>query len=212
MHRTNSGLARRVTSVIRSSISSSPRPTRRRATRSSPKHCGSRYGAELIDRVGPSIIMTHSAGGPFGWLVANERPNLVKAVVSFEGATAPLVGPGGAAGTALPNLKNMPIMYLLAERGGRDGRPIIDALTQSGAKAELIDLKDRGILGNSHFAMFENNRRQVFEVIRGWIEQRVPANTNTSTAGCRISQLPTSNLQLPRNEFGNWELVVGSLT
>ena len=138
------------------------------------------YGGELIDRVGPSIVMTHSAGGPFGWLVANERPNLVKAVVSFEGATAPLVGAGGAPGTPLLNLKNMPIMYLLSERGGRDGRPIIDALTQSGAKAELIDLKDRGILGNSHFAMFENNRRQVFDVIRGWIEQRVTPTTSTA--------------------------------
>jgi pimeloyl-ACP methyl ester carboxylesterase len=134
------------------------------------------YGAELIDRIGPSIVMTHSAGGTFGWLVANERPGLVKAVVSFEGATAPLVGAGGQAGTPLPNLKDMPVMYLLSERGGRNGRPIIDALTQSGARAQLIDLKDRGILGNSHFAMFEKNRRQVFEVIRGWIEQQVPAS------------------------------------
>jgi len=64
-------------------------------------------------------------------------------------------------------------MYLLAERGGRNGQPILDALTANGARAELINLKERGILGNSHFAMFENNRRQVFEVIRGWIEQRV---------------------------------------
>ena len=40
------------------------------------------------------MILTHSAGGPFGWLVANERPNLVKALASFEGATAPLVGAG----------------------------------------------------------------------------------------------------------------------
>jgi pimeloyl-ACP methyl ester carboxylesterase len=136
-------------------------------------------GAELIDRIGPSILMTHSAGGPFGWLVANERPNLVKAVVSFEGATAPLVGQGGAAGTPLPNLKGMPIMYLLSERGGRPGKPILDALLQSGARAEVIDLKDRGILGNSHFAMFENNRRQVFDVIKGWIEQRVPAGTSS---------------------------------
>ena len=140
------------------------------------------YGAELIDRLGPSVIVTHSAGGPFGWLVANERPNLVKGVVSFEGAPAPLVGVGGAGVTAvapvpLPNLKGMPIMYLLADRGGRNGQPILDALTASGARAELINLKDRGIFGNSHFAMFENNRRQVFEVIRGWIEQRVPASS-----------------------------------
>lgn len=139
-------------------------------------------GAELIDKIGPSIIVTHSARGPFGWLVANERPNLVKAVVSFEGGAAPLVGQGSAPGMLLPNLKNMPIMYLLAERGGRNGGPVVEALTQSGAKAELINLKDRGILGNSHFAMLENNRRQVFDVIRGWIEQRVPVEATTTPA------------------------------
>ena len=60
--------------------------------------------------------------------------------------------------------------------------PIIDALTASGAKAELIDLKQRGILGNSHFAMFESNRKQVFEVIRGWIEKAVPPATSTARA------------------------------
>jgi pimeloyl-ACP methyl ester carboxylesterase len=140
------------------------------------------YGAELIDRVGPAVIVTHSAGGPFGWLVANERPNLVKGVVSFEGATAPLVGAGGAAGTPLTNLKGMPIMYLLAERGGRNGEPILNALKGSGARAELINMKDRGLLGNSHFAMFENNRRQVFDVMRGWIEQNIPAGP-AQTAG-----------------------------
>jgi pimeloyl-ACP methyl ester carboxylesterase len=138
------------------------------------------HGAELVDRIGPTVLVTHSAGGPFGWLVANERPNLVKAVVSFEGATAPLVGQGGAAGTPLPNLKGIPIMYLLSERGGRSGGPILEALMQSGARAEVINLKDRGILGNSHFAMFENNRRQVFDVIRTWIEQRVPSGTSTA--------------------------------
>jgi pimeloyl-ACP methyl ester carboxylesterase len=138
------------------------------------------YGAELLDRIGPAVLMTHSAGGPFGWLVANERPNLVKGVVSFEGATAPLVA-AGAPGEVLPNLKGMPIMYLLAERGGRNGEAILKALQGSGARAELINMKDRGLLGNSHFAMFENNRRQVFELIRGWIEQNVAAGP-TQTA------------------------------
>ncbi|HTU98841.1 MAG TPA: alpha/beta fold hydrolase, partial [Solirubrobacteraceae bacterium] len=27
-------------------------------------------GAELIDRLGPSVLFTHSAGGPAGWLIA----------------------------------------------------------------------------------------------------------------------------------------------
>jgi pimeloyl-ACP methyl ester carboxylesterase len=45
-------------------------------------------GAEMLDKIGPSIIMVHSAGGPFSWLVANERPNLVKAIINVEGAGA----------------------------------------------------------------------------------------------------------------------------
>jgi pimeloyl-ACP methyl ester carboxylesterase len=141
-----------------------------------------RHGAELVDRIGPCMILTHSAGGPFGWLVANERPNLVKALACFEGQTAPLVGVNGAPGTPMPGLKGMPVMYLLSERGGRPGKPIIDALTASGASAELIDLKERGILGNSHFANFENNRRQVFDVIKGWMEKVAPPATSTARA------------------------------
>ena len=43
-------------------------------------------GADLLDKIGPAIIMTHSAGGPFGLLVAEARPNLVKATVIVEGA------------------------------------------------------------------------------------------------------------------------------
>ncbi len=46
-------------------------------------------GAELLDRIGPAIVQVHSAGGPFSWIVANERPKLVKAIVNVEGAGAP---------------------------------------------------------------------------------------------------------------------------
>ena len=80
----------------------------------------------------------------------------------------------------LPNLKGMPIMYLLSERGGRNGQPILEALTAIGAKAEVIALKDRGILGNGHFAMFENNRKQVWDVIEGWIAQHPGAAGQTA--------------------------------
>jgi len=44
-----------------------------------------RRGAELLDRIGPAVVIAHSAGGPFGWLVADARPQLVKALVSVEG-------------------------------------------------------------------------------------------------------------------------------
>ncbi len=40
--------------------------------------------ARLLDRIGPAIIVTHSASGPAGWLVADRRPGLVVAIVSVE--------------------------------------------------------------------------------------------------------------------------------
>ncbi len=40
--------------------------------------------AKLLDRIGPAILITHSASGPVGWLVADRRPNLVKAIVAIE--------------------------------------------------------------------------------------------------------------------------------
>jgi len=38
---------------------------------------------------------------------------------------------------------------------------------------EDVQLKDRGILGNGHFMMLETNRRQVFDVINGWLVSRI---------------------------------------
>ncbi|MEJ7658537.1 MAG: hypothetical protein WKG07_02350 [Hymenobacter sp.] len=40
--------------------------------------------ARLLDRIGPAIVVTHSASGPAGWLLADRRPGRVVAVVSIE--------------------------------------------------------------------------------------------------------------------------------
>ena len=46
-------------------------------------------GAALLDRIGPAIILTHSQSGPFGWLIADVRPKLVKGIVAVEPAGPP---------------------------------------------------------------------------------------------------------------------------
>ena len=152
-------------------------------------------GAELLDKIGPAIVQVHSAGGPFSWIVANARPKLVKAIVNVEGAGAPFAN--GAvwgltdvplvydppvsdpsqlqAGPArkLKNLAGIPIAYVTAEKSGRTQSPAIVAfLKQAGCDAEDFQLKDKKILGNGHFMMLENNRKQVFDAIRGWIESK----------------------------------------
>lgn len=40
--------------------------------------------ARLLDRIGPAVLFTHSAGGPAGWLTADARPDLVKGIVAIE--------------------------------------------------------------------------------------------------------------------------------
>ena len=47
----------------------------------------------LLDAIDtPVILLTHSQGGAFGWLVADARPNLVKAIVTLEPAAPPIRG------------------------------------------------------------------------------------------------------------------------
>jgi len=40
--------------------------------------------ARLLDQVGPAVLVTHSAGGPAGWLTADARPDLVQAIIAVE--------------------------------------------------------------------------------------------------------------------------------
>ncbi|MFI8193971.1 alpha/beta fold hydrolase [Streptomyces sp. NPDC085946] len=54
--------------------------------------------AELLDQVGPAIVFCHSAGGPAGYLAADARPELVKALVAIETIGPPFLsrGPGAS--------------------------------------------------------------------------------------------------------------------
>lgn len=38
----------------------------------------------LLEKIGPSILLTHSQSGAYGWPVADARPDLVKALVAVE--------------------------------------------------------------------------------------------------------------------------------
>lgn len=41
-------------------------------------------GARLLEKIGPSILVTHSSGASPGWLLADAVPHLVKAIVALE--------------------------------------------------------------------------------------------------------------------------------
>ena len=73
----------------------------------------------------------------------------------------------------LANIKGIPMLYLTAEDSGRTrGARHRGRADQVRRAAEHMNLKDRGILGNGHFAMIESNRKQVFEVISDWVSRK----------------------------------------
>lgn len=41
-------------------------------------------GIALLDKIGPSILLTHSQSGPFGWQLADARPSAVKGILAIE--------------------------------------------------------------------------------------------------------------------------------
>lgn len=52
-------------------------------------------GADLLDRIGPCLLLTHSAGAPPGWLIADARPGLVRGIVAAEPLGPPFTATSG---------------------------------------------------------------------------------------------------------------------
>jgi pimeloyl-ACP methyl ester carboxylesterase len=176
-----------------------------------------RGGAELVDRIGPCILLTHAFGGFFGWGVADRQPNLVKGIFCMEingnpfaaqlrwGLTAspmtydpPVTDPSQfhLVDQTLPpdsprpivpsyklqaepahhwkNLREIPIGWLTSEFGG-GGSPVanVEFLKQVGCSAEMVRLRDYGIVGNGNLMLLEKNNHEVFGVVREWLDKKV---------------------------------------
>ena len=67
----------------------------------------------LLERIGPCILVTHSQSGPYGWVAADARPNLVKGIVAIEPEGPPFAsesfGPSGP--TRMFGVTRLPLSY-----------------------------------------------------------------------------------------------------
>jgi pimeloyl-ACP methyl ester carboxylesterase len=141
-------------------------------------------GAALLDRIGPAVLIAHSAGAPAAWLMADARPELVRAVVALEPAGPPFrVREGPRAGlpcglTAAPlhsGLSQLAVVLVCAEASTQHPHqaPARDYLEQAGADVELLLLAEHGVKGNGHGMIFERNHLEVLGVVRAAIERLV---------------------------------------
>jgi pimeloyl-ACP methyl ester carboxylesterase len=109
-------------------------------------------GVALLDKIGAAIVVTHSQSGPFGWLIADARPKLVKAVVGIEPSGPPFENTVNATGKGRAwGVSDIPMTYepavkdaaeIAVEREERaDGPDLFACWMQKAPARQLVNLK-----------------------------------------------------------------------
>jgi pimeloyl-ACP methyl ester carboxylesterase len=128
----------------------------------------------LVDKVCPCVLLLHSQGGAFGFKVAEQRADKIKAIVAVEAASAGTVAKAGA-------LKSTPTLMLFGDYVDQHPRwaaykkidlQYADAVRAGGGSVDVISLPDIGIKGNSHMMMQDKNNAEIAEVIQKWLVGR----------------------------------------
>jgi hypothetical protein len=128
----------------------------------------------LVDKICPCVLITHSQGGHFGFLVAEQRPDKIKAMIAVESASAGKV-------EEAPKLKDVPVMMLFGDFVDQHPRwaaykkidtAYAEAVRAAGGKVDIVSLPDLGIKGNSHMLMQEKNNGEIADVIQKWLAEK----------------------------------------
>ncbi|KID30905.1 alpha/beta fold hydrolase [Prauserella rugosa] len=151
--------------------------------------------AALLDLLGEAVLVTHSAGGPVGWLTANARPGRVAGIAAIEpigpafaefpglgtltwGLTSaeiscdpPAERPEDVPGRSIPGLDGTPVTVVTGGASAFAGfaPQVVDFLTGAGAGASLLHLPDVGVTGNGHGLIFEANSDETVKPVIDWI-------------------------------------------
>ncbi len=128
---------------------------------------------QLVERVGPCIIIVHSSGSNFAYQAALRRPDLVRAVVAIEPSGAP--DPGTVDVARVKGVAHLTVWGDNTERSAFWQRMMPgetryrQALSASGARADAIDLPKHGIRGNTHMLMMDSNSDEIAALIEDWL-------------------------------------------
>lgn len=154
--------------------------------------------AELLDRIGPAILVTHSAGAMSGWWAAELKPDKVAGIIAIEPGASNILtqmreGLGfepplpeaftpqkdgddcelqGSNPSRLPRWEQIKVHLVGSELGLSASLPCaIKAFAQAGVNAKYTYLPDLGFRGNGHYLMAETNNGELARVIIGLAEE-----------------------------------------
>jgi pimeloyl-ACP methyl ester carboxylesterase len=152
-------------------------------------------GVLLLADVGPAILIAHGDGAIFAWVVAEERPDLVKGIVAVEQTAQSLQG---QTPQRLARLARIPVAMVSAEASptGASVPGIAASLREAGCRVEHLRLADRGIRGNGPMVMMEKNNREALQPVLDWMRDTVERQ---EAAAAVVPAATTSGVDPNRN-------------
>lgn len=130
------------------------------------------YG-QLVEKVGPCIIVGHSQGAGFAAAIGQKYPDIVRAVIAIEPGGMPLA----VAGPLPPHL----IVWgdYMGEAGSvwKSYLQLVDSYVAKagpsiGNRMETLNLQEAGHTGNSHFPMCDTNSDDVAMLLLEWLDRQ----------------------------------------
>jgi hypothetical protein len=159
-------------------------------------------GVALFAKIGPAVLVNHSAGGLPGWLTASQSAN-VRGIVSYEPTgfvfptgevPAPIATPlGPVTGTPVSpadfqNLTKIPIQVVYGDNIPWTVNPIpgpdlwrarrelaymfVAAVNRHGGDAQLLSLPDIGVYGNTHFVFTDLNNVKIADLMSKFLHEK----------------------------------------
>jgi pimeloyl-ACP methyl ester carboxylesterase len=132
--------------------------------------------SELSQRLGKTVLISHSQSGIFPFQTATMSPKGIAGIVSIEPGTCP------AANYDMAALKGVPVLVLFGDFVSKSEvwskrlagcRDFAAAAKTAGVEVEVVELPSVGLHGNSHMLMQDKNSLQVADWLVGWLTAHV---------------------------------------
>ncbi len=151
----------------------------------------SNAAAALVDRIGPTVALTNSAGGLRALLTALKSDN-IRGIVAYEnvGFVFPTGrGPGIPEGPYGPvevpldefmKLTRIPLQVVWGDHVDsvdnyraalRQSKLFVDLVNEYGGQAEILMLRDAGLTGNTHIPFADMNNVEVADLLSAFLSE-----------------------------------------
>lgn len=135
------------------------------------------FGA-VLDRVGPCAVVSHSHGGYIALQAASTRPDIVQAMVLLEPS-------GFLSGDALRAMDGTEFLFVYGDNLDatplwcdlmREAAAFRHELERAGARVDWWEMARRGVRGNSHLLMMDDNSDAIAGDIAAWLLRAAKAD------------------------------------